>query len=52
MCVPELAVGDESCIDTTVANNTYTESGLQLLNFNDVPSSLITLLVLFVVNDW
>lgn len=52
VCVPALAEGDESCIGTTVATNTYTEGGLMLLNFNDVPSSLVTLLVLFVVNDW
>eukprot|EP00903_Cladosiphon_okamuranus_P015012 g13891.t1 len=52
VCVPDLAVGDESCAGTTVATNTYTETGLMLLNFNDVPSSLVTLLVLFVVNDW
>lgn len=52
VCVPALAKGDESCIGTTVASNTYTETGLMLLNFNDVPSSLVTLLVLFVVNDW
>ncbi|CAM9708851.1 unnamed protein product [Ectocarpus sp. 4 AP-2014] len=52
VCVPELAENDESCIGTTVASNTYTESGLMLLNFNDVPTSFLTLLVLFVVNDW
>lgn len=52
MCVPDLAKGQESCVDTTVATNTYTANGLMLLNFNDVPSSLVTLLVLFVVNDW
>lgn len=52
VCVPALAEEDESCIGITVATNTYTEGGLMLLNFNDVPSSLVTLLVLFVVNDW
>ncbi|CAN0182290.1 unnamed protein product, partial [Hapterophycus canaliculatus] len=52
VCVPSLAVGDESCEDVTVATNSYTESGLQLLNFNDVATSMVTLLVLFVVNDW
>eukprot|EP00752_Nemacystus_decipiens_P003210 g2971.t1 len=52
VCVPELAEGDENCVGTTVVTNTYTEGGLMLLNFNDVPSSLVTLLVLFVVNDW
>lgn len=50
--MPELAENDESCLGTTVASNTYTDTGLMLLNFNDVPTSFLTLLVLFVVNDW
>ncbi|CBJ30230.1 calcium channel [Ectocarpus siliculosus] len=52
VCVPELAENDESCLGTTVVSNTYTDTGLMLLNFNDVPTSFVTLLVLFVVNDW
>ncbi|CAM9580610.1 unnamed protein product, partial [Ectocarpus sp. 13 AM-2016] len=52
VCVPELAEDDESCLGTTVVSNTYTDTGLMLLNFNDVPTSFLTLLVLFVVNDW
>ncbi|CAN0529383.1 unnamed protein product, partial [Laminaria digitata] len=52
VCVPSLASEHHNCSGTTVATNKYTESGLTLLNFNDVPTSLVTLLVLFVVNDW
>ncbi|CAM9880018.1 unnamed protein product, partial [Pylaiella littoralis] len=52
VCLPTLAVGDETCHGITVPTNNYTMNGLELLNFNDVPTSLVTLLVLFVVNDW
>ena len=52
VCVPHLATENENCNGTTVVSNEYTTNGLTLLNFNDVPTSLVTLLVLFVVNDW
>lgn len=52
VCVPSLAEGDKNCDGVIVPVNDYTISGLDLLNFNDVPTSLVTLLVLFVVNDW
>ena len=50
--MPEFETDGETCGSTFVANNVYTKEGLFLLNFNDVPTSLLTLFVLFVVNEW
>lgn len=50
--MPDLGRGTENCEGTIVANNTYTNAEMNLMNFNDVPTSLLTLFVLFVVNDW
>lgn len=52
VCLPAFAQGMESCAGAVITNNTYTQTNLALLNFNDVPTAFVTLFVLFVVNDW
>lgn len=52
VCVPILSTLTETCGDVYVADNAYTDAGMTLLNFNDVPTAIVTLFVLFVVNDW
>lgn len=52
VCLPSMARDGQNCGNTYIASDSYTHDNLTLLNFNDVPTSLLTLFVLFVVNDW